>query len=329
LAAISPACRAALTGIRSSLQPGAGAQFVNDEPVVDGDRRMGYLWGYSLGVKRELMPNIAASVDYVGNRGRDQTGIIDINEGPVGANGRVTRLGVAAFDPSGTIIPAGARSVAFRRVLQFQTRDDLNTDFDSLELSMEKRHSDRWSSRVAYTLSYSNDVGPGSRTARYTNDLNPRDDYGRSNADNRHSFVTSANVDVWRGLSAGAIFKYYSGTPINETVGSDVNGDRDNNERPLRGVHDLARPILSPLDASGRAIRNGIDGNSVTLLDLRAQYLLRLPQRQTASFFLEVFNALNKINYGNPTGNRNNRNFMVPVEAGTMRSAQMGVRYTF
>jgi hypothetical protein len=41
---------------------------VNDEPVVDGPRRMGYLWGYSLGVKRELMPNIAASVDYVGNR---------------------------------------------------------------------------------------------------------------------------------------------------------------------------------------------------------------------------------------------------------------------
>jgi hypothetical protein len=95
------------------------------------------------------MPNIAASVDYVGNRGRDQTGIIDINEGPVAANGRVTRLGAAVFDPSGTIIPASARNVAFRRVLQFQTRDDLNTDFDSLELSMEKRYSNRWSGRVA------------------------------------------------------------------------------------------------------------------------------------------------------------------------------------
>lgn len=329
LAAISPACRAALTTIRSSLQPGASVQFVNDEPVVDGDRRMGYLWGYSLGVKRELMPNIAASVDYVGNRGRDQTGIIDINEGPLAANGRVTRLGAAVFDPNGTIIPASARNVAFRRVLQFQTRDDLNTDFDSLEVSVEKRYSDRWSGRVAYTLSYSNDVGPGSRTARYTNDLNPRDDYGRSNSDNRHSFVTSGNIDIWRGLSAGAIFKYYSGLPINETIGADVNADRDNNERPVRGVDDLTRPILSPLDANGRAIRNGIDGNGVTLLDLRTQYLLRLPQRQTASFFLEVFNALNKINYGNPTGNRNNRNYMVPVAAGTMRSAQMGVRYTF
>lgn len=237
LAAISPACRAALTTIRNSLQPGASVQFVNDEPVVDGDRRMGYLWGYSLGIKRELMPNIAASIDYVGNRGRDQTGIIDINEGPT-VNGRVSRPGTAGFDSSGTIIPASARTRAFRRVLQFQTREDPNTDFDSLELSMEKRYADRWSGRVAYTPSYFNDVGRGSRTVRYTTDLNPRADYGRSNQGNRHSFVTSANMDIWRGISAGAIFKYYS-------------------------------------------------------------------------------------------GNRNNAHYMVPVAAGTMRSAQTGVRYTF
>ena len=51
--------------------------------------------------------------------------------------------------------------------------------------------------------------------------------------------------------------------------------------------------------------------------------------RQTVGFFWETYNALNKDNLGNPTGNRNNRNFMVPVEAGTMRSMQLGVRYTF
>ena len=95
LAVISPACRAMLTGIRNSLQPGASTQFVNTEPQLDGDRGMGYLWGYSLGVKHELMPNLAVGVDYVGNRGHDQTAQIDINEGPVGANGRITRLGPA------------------------------------------------------------------------------------------------------------------------------------------------------------------------------------------------------------------------------------------
>ncbi|MGE3840645.1 MAG: TonB-dependent receptor [Vicinamibacterales bacterium] len=329
LATISPACRAALSTLRSSLQPGAGAQFVNDEPVVDGDRKMGYLWGFSAGVKRELMRDLAVSVDYVGNRGRNQTGIIDINEGPVAANGRVTRLGASVFDPSGTIIPAGARNVAFRRVLQYQTRDDFNTDFNSLEVGLEKRYSNRWSARVAYTLAYANDVGPGSRTVRYTNDLNPRDDYGRANFDNRHAFVTSLTANPWRGLNAGAIVVYYSGYPINETIGSDVNGDRDNNDRPLQGRDDLTRPILSELDSNGRAVRNGIDGNSSTLLNLSLQYIVNIPRGQTAGFFCEILNALNKENLGNPTGNRNNRNFMVPVEAGAMRAVQLGVRYTF
>jgi hypothetical protein len=184
-------------------------------------------------------------------------------------------------------IPPEARSYVqtYQRVLQYQTRMDLRTDFDLLELELEKRFSDRWSGRVAYTLAYANDVGPGSRTVRYSNDLNPRDDYARADFDNRHGFVTSVNVTPWGELSAGAIFRYYSGHPINETIGSDVNGDRDNNDRPVQGVHDLARPILSPLDTNRRAIRNGIDGNSTTLLDLQVQYVVTMPGRQTVGFF--------------------------------------------
>ena len=313
-----------LTQLRNSLQPGAGAQFINTEPQLDGDRHMGYLWSYSMGVKRELMTNLAAGFDFVGNRGRDQTRQVDISEGPVGANGRIVRLTAAQFDPSGELIPAAARNAAFQRVLQYQTNSAFDSDFDSFEFSLEKRYSDRWSSRVAYTLAYSNDV-----PARFVNDLNPRQDYGRSNQDNRHAFVTSFNVTPWGGLSTGAIFRYYSGYPINETVGSDLNADRDNLERPQRGIHDLTRPILSELDENGIAVRNGIDGNSSTLLDLQLQYVLNVPRSQTVGFFWEIYNALNKVNLGNPTGNRNNRNFMVPVEAGTMRSMQLGVRYTF
>ena len=79
LANISPACRAILTTTRA--QVGTGS-FVNSEPIVDGDRRLGYLWSFSLGVQRELMPNVGLTADYVGNRGRDQTGLIDINEPP-------------------------------------------------------------------------------------------------------------------------------------------------------------------------------------------------------------------------------------------------------
>jgi outer membrane receptor protein involved in Fe transport len=331
LAAISPACRAMLTGIRNSLQPGAGTQFINTEPQLDGDRRMGYLWAYSVGLRHELFRDLAVGVDYVGNRGYDQTAQIDINEGPVGPNGRITRPGPAVFDPTGELIPPSARGAMFQRVLQYQTRDDFNSDFDSLELSLEKRFTNRWSARAAYTLAYANDVVPqnAALNSRVSNDLNPREDYARATFDNRHAFVASLNVNPFGGFNTGAIVRYYSGYPINETIGSDVNGDRDNNDRPVRGVHDLTMPILSPLDENGRAIRNGIDGNSTTLVDLQLQYVFRLQQRQSIGLFAEIYNLFNTENLGNPTGNRNNRNFMVPVEAGAMRSAQLGVRYTF
>ena len=48
---------------------------------------MGYLIGFSAGVQRELTSTMALTVDYVGNRGRDQTMRIDINEPRVLPNG--------------------------------------------------------------------------------------------------------------------------------------------------------------------------------------------------------------------------------------------------
>jgi hypothetical protein len=112
-------------------------------------------------------------------------------------------------------------------------------------------------------------------------------------------------------------------------VGSDLNGDRDNFERPVRGVHDLTRPILSPLDSNGRAIRNGIDGEKQVLLDLRFQYIVKMPRNQTAGFFVETYNATNRVNFGNPTGNRLSSNFLIPIVAGDPRTVQLGLRYTF
>jgi len=108
-----------------------------------------------------------------------------------------------------------------------------------------------------------------------------------------------------------------------------VNGDRDNNDRPVAGVHDATRPIVSPLDENGRAIRNGIDGENQVILDLRLQYILSLPAQNSLGLFWEIFNATGRVNFGNPTGNRRSSNFLVPVSAGNMRSMQLGVRYSF
>ena len=48
-------------------------------------------------------------------------------------------------------------------------------------------------------------------------------------------------------------------------------------------------PIRSAVDASGRAIRNGMDGQSKLILDGRFQYIRRV-QRYQAGVFLEIYN---------------------------------------
>jgi hypothetical protein len=321
-AVMSPACKSFIAGLRNQVNAGG---FVNNQPTVDGDRRMAYTWAFSAGVKHELARNMAVSVDYVGNRGRNNTAIIDINEGPAGANRRVTRLGVNTFDPSGALVPlsnTAARNTSFIQFLQYQTLSALNSDFDSFEAGLDKRFSNRWSGRVSYTLARCRDVGA------IVVDSNPRLDYGRCVRDNRHAFATSTNVDVWKGLGAGMVFRMYSGYPISETTGSDSNLDGTNNDRPRQGVDDATSPILSALDSRGFAIRNGLDGQKKTLLDGRVQYIWRI-QRYQAGLFLEVYNLTNHVNFGDPTGARSSTNFMRTIVADNPRTAQLGIRVIF
>jgi outer membrane receptor protein involved in Fe transport len=319
LALIGAACRAYLTTQRDRVNAGG---FVNNQPTVDGNRHMPYLWAYSAGVKHQLTNYLAFSIDYVANKGRDVVQLVDINESVPNAVGRISRVGVDNFDPDGVLVPPQARSTNFIRFLQYQSRPEFNTDYKALEMAIEKRLANRWSGRISYTLSKGRDVG----AIWYDTDL--RADYGRSSFDNRHALAAAGNVDIWKGLSAGFIFRYYSGNPINETVGTDFNGDGDNNDRPIAGINDLTKPILSPLDSQGRAIRNGIDGEKQVLLDGRFQYIWRV-HGQEAGFFVEVYNLTNETNFGNPTGNRNSSNFMVRTTAGDPRTVQLGLRYTF
>ena len=326
-AEISAACRTQLAAQRNAL---GSAGFVNTEPVLDGHRVMGYLWSYDVGVQRQIMRQMAITVDYVATRGYDQTQRIDINEPRLLANGTIGRPGPAVFDPDGTLIPASARNGAFQRVLQYQSRPEFNTDSNALEVSLMRRQANRWSGRLAYTLSKARDVSSADRAeGRVVDDLNPRRDYGLSIYDNRHALTAGGNWDPWRGLSTGATFRFYSGNPVNETIGLDANGDRDNTDRPVKGVDDKTKPILSPVDSSGMAVRNGIPGSHKTLLDLRFSYVVNLRAQRTAGFYWEVYNALNHVNFGNVIGVRNASQFGQSIVADTARQMQVGVRYTF
>jgi hypothetical protein len=324
VASLSPAGQAELNRLRDQIL--AGTAFNRDPRIASPERKMPFQWAWSLGVNHELFSNTALAVDYVANASRDQLGVVDINE-PV--NG--VRPGVDVFDPTGVLIPAAARGTAFRRVLQTQTRKEFDGDYQSMQLSLIRRMASRWSGRLAYTLQQSHYVGLGNPDARRVwldNDI--RADYGAFASDRRHVLAASATVNPWRSLSLATVISKISGARINEIVGSDRNADTDsNNDRPIAGIDDLTRPILSPLDGSGRAVVNGLIGPGSFLIDLSLRHQVPLRGLQSLDLFYDVFNVMNRENLVPPTGNRASSLFMVSTAAQFPRQMQFGLRVRF
>jgi hypothetical protein len=324
VASLSPAGRAALNSLRDQIL--AGSTF-NRNPWVDSaDRRLPYTTSWSLGLSHQIMGNSAVSVDYVANASRDQLGVIDINE-PVNR----VRPGVNVFDPTGALIPANARNTPFSRVLQVQTSPVFDGDYKSLQFSYNKRMANRWSGRLAYTLQQSHYVGLGNPDARRVwLDSDPRADYGRFASDRRHVLAASGTLNPWKTLSVATVVSAISGAAINETVGSDVNGDGDNNDRPIRGINDLTLPIQSEVDGAGRAVINGLTGPGSFLIDMSFRYSVPLKAGfDSLDLFYDIFNLFNRENLVSPTGNRSSRFFMVPTAAQFARQMQFGVRVRF
>ncbi|HSL21181.1 MAG TPA: TonB-dependent receptor [Vicinamibacterales bacterium] len=324
IAVLSAAAQADIARRRDEILSGA---LFNRNPRIDAPgRQMPYQWGWSFGVSKQLGSAAAVTIDYVGNASRDQNGVIDINE-PV--NGR--RPGPAVFDPNGELIPNEARGTNFARVLLHDSSSLFNGDYHSLQMSVVKRFANRWSGRLAYTLQKGNYVGsgnPDNRRVWLDNDL--RADYGRFASDRRHVLAASGSYNIWRTLTVAAVLSAISGAPINETVGRDVNRDNDNTDRPIRGVDDATRPILSPVDSQGRAVINGIDGPGSFGLDMSVRY--QIPLRaglDSLDLFYDIFNLTNKENLVPPTGNRNSSNFMRATAARFARQMQFGVRVRF
>jgi hypothetical protein len=164
-----------------------------------------------------------------------------------------------------------------------------------------------------------------------TSGLNPRADFGLTNLNLPHAFAASGNWDVGRGLGIGSTFVYYTGNPVNELVGDDVNNDLDNFDRPITGRDDATMPILSELDANGYAIHNTMPGYSDYLaLNMRVQYELPLgAMARRLGFYWELYNVTNRNNFGNPFNERTSSQFNTLTSVGSPRTMQFGIRYTF
>ena len=251
-------------------------------------------------------------------------------------------------DPFGVLNRSLAPGEApYVSVVRLMTTKDGYTDYDALNLSVEKRYGNLWSVRGAYSLGYSRGVATtqaGTPAFQVGTDLNLDEFEGPADVDRRHNLAISGRMEIpkTRGVMVSGMLRMLSGTPFTM---HDTRIDPDQNGvlfDPLpAGTYSGTAPD-SMQNVKYRGGRNGAYGPGFMQLDLRAGYRARLGSRRTLDVFCDVFNVTNHANFVNPTttvngltgaDRRNTADFLrltsLVATSGLPRQAQLGVRLGF
>jgi carboxypeptidase family protein/TonB-dependent receptor-like protein len=292
--------------------------------VLDNpDRVIPYADQLSLGFERQLTNDMSFNVDYVHGFGRDQFILLNLNPGlraSTSRSGLVTRV-----DPNFTGI-----------VNTFVNEG--KTEYDALQLGLEKRASRNYQARLSYT--YSKGRGNTSGNGAPVNNFQLLDDMrlelneGPTDFDRPHNFVFSGAAVVPRtgGLTVSTIVRYVSGQPF--TI-QDTTLDNDRNGilfEPLpAGTYSGSGSNPITVDSDGG--RNGARGPSFFQADARIGYRFKLGSQRQLQAFAEVFNLTDRANFANPNGDRfATATFLnlTALRAGAVpRTLQLGARFQF
>jgi hypothetical protein len=319
--------RALLAGL---FPPGTRARNTGNVFLDSPDRRVPYADQLSIGFERALDPHLSVSVDYVRAFGRDQFMARDLNPGvrvDTTRTGRIVRQD-----------PAFVSSV-FMRV------NSGRSDYDALQLQVERRWAGAYRFRLAYTLSRSRGntsgvftpdgiaTGPAS-PFQYLDDMRLEANQGPTDVDRRHNLVLSGSAVVPRtgGLTVAAVVRALSARPFtlqDTSVDADRNGVLFD---PLpAGTYSGTGPNSFTVENDGG--RNGARGPGFFQADVRLGYRFAFGARRL-DVFGEVFNLTNRANFdvSATNGDRRSTNFLtyIALRAGAVpRTGQVGVRFAF
>jgi hypothetical protein len=144
--------------------------------------------------------------------------------------------------------------------------------------------NNKWSRINAfYTLSKNTSDDDNERDAGGVLYANPYDlsgEYGLARIDRRHQFVANPVVFLPYGFEVASTIRLRSGTPVNSTVGSDLNGDGVNSERPI---------LVPGFEIRRNAFRN----RNIYDVDLRVQKRFTFGERRSLVLSSEFFNIFN------------------------------------
>jgi Carboxypeptidase regulatory-like domain/TonB dependent receptor-like, beta-barrel len=327
--------------IDATYPPGTTRRNTGTVEWDDPERNQPYFHQVSAGYERQLFAGLSASADYVRMRGNDLFLSPNLN---IPHKLNTSRTGPVVFlDPFGVLNPSLAPGEApYAGPVRLRTTKYGYSNYDALNLSMERRYLNNWSIRGGYALGYSRGVVRNQADTpefQVGTDMNLDKYYAPANVDRRHTATISGRMVIPRtgGVSLSGNLRMMSGESftIHDTtfdldqnnIGLDPLPPGTYNPSPAAGPH-----VMTDVKSEGG--RNGARGPGFMQLDLRFTYRLRLGGRRTFDVFGEVFNVTNRANFVNPSGDlRNTTDFLrlqsLVAVTGLPRQGQLGLRFGF
>ncbi len=318
---------------------------------MDGAMATPYVQQYSFAIQQQLPWSSALNVAYVGNTSRKLVNTLDANQ--------------PFYDPTATAANVNARRPilpgTYGQISKFESGS--NANYNSLQVSLDRRFSRGFSVLVNYTLAKNIDEVSDDNTnptdVSLADSRNRRLDRAVSSGDIRHLMAFSyvwelPRLEKWnpavRGVLGGwqwnGILTLRSGLPANVTAGRDVNLDGRSPDRPnlvSSPVLDSGRPradriqryfdtaaFANPATGTfGTAGRNLFYGPGSIAWDSSILKNFHLTDRQRLTLRGEFFNLPNRVNLGLPVSVFNNANFGRILSADSARVVQVALRYGF
>lgn len=312
--------------VLSGLPPGFGASLGRtvtlDLGALDpGARKTPFSDQFTIGIARELMPDVALTVDYTYLRGRDLFRTVDLN-GPSAfdTTGGATRT-VAQADATR---PYGATSRVpgpyditeggFKQIRAVVSEG--NGWYHGLKINVTKRFARNHFYQVSYTFSKAENEQDDFGSAAQGSDPF---DFRRARASNDapHLFVANGTYILPYAIQFSGIVSIRSGLTVDPAAGSDLNGDGFTTDRP------------------GSFERNSFRWPRYASFDFALAKTLGLRGPHQVELRMDVFNLFNHtnisqvnttygLNVGSPAAT-----FLQPTRVFNPRQFQFAARYRF
>ena len=373
-AAVSPTdpsatCVDPVTGVGTyvCVEPGVpifGASPTGDPPfnafAIVRDFKTAMIHNYSLSVQQELWKNNVITVSYIGTQGRDQYAYRDLNAYPLGCS----------LTPGGCVRPFEPQFPELAHIIQMT--NDSKHWYDSMQIQYRQQGWKGLTTQTNFTWSNCRDLNSNSRASRSNffqaqNPYNPEDSKGPCDHDVRRKFTTSIvyafpNLGLGRlgtGWEFATLFQVSDGTPFTPNLSSFDPTDQDVHSirafwtgeavqyNPRDPDNYIANPdvfisdtSLMPVGQLGNAGRNMLRGPGFNQWDMNLSKWTKITEQVSLQFRWEVFNILNRANFGFVQNNTRSGAFgtinstpdvdaINPLAEGGPRTMQFGLKLRF